>query len=76
MSAGQQDWEGMQGLGKPQGPWGQGTGSAGPVKQQEGRGQKAPTCQVECGQGLRINLGGCSVLGELHGANGSFHGQQ
>lgn len=38
MSAGQQDWEGMQGLGEPQGPWGQGTGSAGPVKKQESRG--------------------------------------
>lgn len=43
------------------GPWDQGT-----MEEQEGR----MLLLAKWGQGLRISLGGCSVLAELHGASG------
>lgn len=67
MPAGQQGWEGMQGLWEPQGPWDQGA-----AEEQEGR----MLLLARWGQGLRISLAGCSVLAELHGANGYCCRQQ
>lgn len=53
MPAGQQGWEGMQGLWEPQGPWDQGA-----AEEQKGR----MLLLARWGQGLRISLAGCSVL--------------